>query len=279
MEQLPIVDTAPLFRPLLAELLSLLRGLSAEAWTQPTVAGAWQVRDVAAHLLDVDLRKIAVYRDGQFPPSDKPPVTEREVGDLVNALNAGGVAYGARLSPRLIVDLLAVTGEWVAGVVEALPLDGPAIFAVSWAGESRSENWMDTGREYTERWHHQMQIRDAVGAPPLLLEPRWMTPLIEFSIRTLPHRYSKVAAVPGAVLTLEVTGPTAGRWSLVRGPGGWDLRRGGPDHPDARVTIAADDAWRLFYNALPADRVEARVRIEGDRALGEPLLHARSVVL
>ena len=279
MEPLPALDVAPLFRPLLAELLALLRGLPAAAWTRPTVAGAWRVRDVAAHLLDVKLRKVAVYRDAHFPPIDRPPVTEREVGDLVNRLNAGGVAYAARLSPRQIVDLLSIAGEWAAGVVESLPPHGPAIFAVSWAGEARSENWMDTGREYTEWWHHQMQIRDAVGAPPALLEPRWMTPLVEFSIRALPHRFAGVTAAAGTTLTLEITGPTTGRWSLVRGAAGWELRRGAPDHPDARVTMAADDVWRLFYNALPPDRVQARARIDGDRALAEPLLLARSVVL
>ena len=42
------IDTAPLFGPLHAELLALLRGLSADDWQRPTVAGRWLVRDVAA---------------------------------------------------------------------------------------------------------------------------------------------------------------------------------------------------------------------------------------
>src|SRR5262245_35913940 len=140
MEPLPVLDTAPLFRPLLAELVTLLRGLGADDWTRPTVAGAWRVRDVAAHLLDGDLRKVAVYRDGHFPPVDKPPVSAEDVSRLVNGLNSGGVAYAARLSPRQIVDLLEITGAWVAAVIEALPAHGRAIFSVSWAGEAESEN-------------------------------------------------------------------------------------------------------------------------------------------
>jgi hypothetical protein len=56
----------------------------------------------------------------------------------------------------------------LAAAVAALPPHAEAPFGVAWAGETRSANWLDTGREYTERWHHQMQIRDAVGAPPLL---------------------------------------------------------------------------------------------------------------
>jgi hypothetical protein len=77
------------------------------------------------------------------------------------------------------------------------------------AGEQQSENWMDTGRDYTEHWHHQMQIRDAVGRPRLL-EPRWFEPLLDLSVRALPHGYAAVAAADGATVTLHVTGETTG---------------------------------------------------------------------
>ena len=59
MEPLSPVYTADLFAPLGAELVSLLRGLGESDWTRPTLAGAWRVRDVAAHLLDGDLRKLS----------------------------------------------------------------------------------------------------------------------------------------------------------------------------------------------------------------------------
>ncbi len=53
------VDVVPLFLPLHEELVRLLSGLSAADWERPTVAGTWRVRDVAAHLLDTDLRRIS----------------------------------------------------------------------------------------------------------------------------------------------------------------------------------------------------------------------------
>jgi uncharacterized protein (TIGR03083 family) len=276
VEPLAPLYTAHLFRPLLAELLTLLRGLSPEDWQRQTVAPKWRVRDVAAHLLDGDLRKIAVYRDGHFPPVDKPPVTEAEVAALVNGLNAGGVQFGARLSPRLIIDLLGITGGWVADVIEALPPNERSIFSVSWAGESVSENWMDTGREYTERWHHQMQIRDAVGAPKILLQPQWMMPLLDVSVRALPYTYRSVDAASGTTVTLNVTGETAGSWTLIREGAGWQIASGAAVNPTASVELAADDAWRLLYNA-PVDR--SRIRVTGDSALAAPLIATRSVVL
>ena len=275
---LPPRDVAPLFRPLLDELLALLRALDPGDWMRPTVAGAWRVRDVAAHLLDGDLRKLSVHRDGHALPMDGPITSDRDLARFVNALNAGGIAYGARLSPRMLVELLATSGAAVAELVESLDPQAPALFAVSWAGERTSANWMDTGREYTERWHHQMQIRDAVGAPRLLA-PRWMEPLLDFSVRALPPAYDAVAAPDGATVALAVHGETAGAWSVVREASAWHVRRGRLDASDAVVHVAADDVWRLLYNALPPDAVRQRVRVEGSTALAAPLLRARSVIL
>jgi hypothetical protein len=42
-------------------------------------------------------------------------------------------------------------------------LGGP----VSWAGPEAAPVWFGVAREYTERRHHQQQIRDATGRPPL----------------------------------------------------------------------------------------------------------------
>jgi uncharacterized protein (TIGR03083 family) len=278
MTPLGPIDTSPLFKPLLGELLDVLRSLDASDWDRPTVAPAWRVRDVAAHLLDGDLRKIAVYRDGHFLPTDGPIESERDLTRFINTINASGVSYAARLSPRLITDLLEITGGWVAGLVETLPLHDRSIFAVSWAGESISENWMDTGREYTERWHHQMQIRDATGRPRLL-EPRWLMPLLDISVRALPRAYASIAAVPGTSVALDVYGETTAAWSLLRSDSGWSIMQGQPETPTTSVRVAADDVWRMFYNALSSDALLSRVELSGEVGLATPLLRARSVIV
>lgn len=269
-------STAHLFRPLLEELLALLRGLDIADWQRQTVAPGWRVRDVAAHLVDVDLRRLAAGRDGHFAPVDKPPSTEREITDLVNALNASGVHYGARLSPRLLIDLLDVVGRWVAGFMESLPPNGKAVFGVSWAGESESEHWMDIGREYTERWHHQMQIRDATSRPLSLLEPRWMLPLLDMSVRALPHAYRGIQAPAGTAMIIVVDGETSGAWTLVRRERDWQIISGAASSAQAVVRLSADNVWRMLYNA-PYDR--AAVRIDGDAALAAPLFKTRSVIV
>src|SRR4029453_19318037 len=62
------IDTRALFRPVSGSLVTLLRALPEESWARPTVAGAWLVRDVVAHLLDSTLRRLSFHRDGMTPP-------------------------------------------------------------------------------------------------------------------------------------------------------------------------------------------------------------------
>ena len=277
MEPLEPRYTADLFRPLLGELMTLLRSLEPEMWDRATVAGHWRVRDIVAHLLDGDLRRLAICRDGHQIATD-PIASDRDLARFINRLNAEGVAYGARLSRTLLIDLAEVTGEWVAEYFSTLPPHAQAMFSVSWAGEAVSENWMDIGRDYTERWHHQMQIRDAVGRSRLL-SPVWLDPLIELSIRALPPAYSAVAASDGSTVTLQVHGDTEGSWTLLREDGSWHLRRGQPHAPTTTVSVAADDVWRLFFNALSSEATAERVGVEGNRLLAAPLLGARSVIV
>jgi len=268
MEPLAPRNVAGLMAPLHEQLLSLLRGLDAEQWELPTVAGAWRVRDVAAHLLDTQLRKLSAHRD-----CHELATGETDVLRLINRLNATGVEFAQRLSTRVLTELLAVSGAAVAEFVVKLDPAAPARFGVAWAGEAQSQNWMDTGREYTEWWHHQMQIRDAVGAPPTLLEARWLEPLLDFSVRALPHAYRAVIAPDGTPLTIEVE-PFA--WTLARDSGAWRLYRGAAETPATRVRIPADVAWRMFYNA-PFDR--DAVSVDGDASLAAPLFGVRSVMV
>jgi uncharacterized protein (TIGR03083 family) len=272
------VDTAPLFAPLHAELLGLLRSLSARDWLRPTIAPRWRVRDVAAHLLDGDLRYIATYRDGHFLPLEAPIASAADLSRLVNGLNGSGVEYAARLSPRQLMELLGMSGQWVNELVTSLPLHGKAIWSVSWAGEDESENWMDVGRQYTERWHHQMQIRDAVGRP-LLLEPRWLDPLLDVCVQALPVAYRDTPAPVGTVIRLEVEAGRPRAFRLVRDAAGWSI--GDADNESAACTIrvSSDAAWRLLFNALDPAAAEAAVQVFGDAALARPLLSARAVIV
>jgi uncharacterized protein (TIGR03083 family) len=168
LEPLPITDTRALFRPVSSELVALLRRLPADAWQRPTIAGSWVVRDILAHLVDLTFRRLSFHRDGMPPPPPSRPITsEKDFIDFINGLNRDFVDATRRFSPRVLTDLFEKGSADLADFFEQLPLEAPALFPVSWAGEQTSEGWFDVGREFTELWHHQAQIHLAVGAPTL----------------------------------------------------------------------------------------------------------------
>jgi uncharacterized protein (TIGR03083 family) len=273
----PRVATAPLFAGLHAELLMLLRGLSRADWERPITATGWTVRDVAAHMLDGDIRRLSAHRDGHAPPPPAGEIaTEQGLVGYLDQLNATWVAAARRIGPPVLVDLLAVTGSQVAAFVAGLDPDGPALYPVSWAGEERSANWLDIGREFTERWHHQQQIREAVRAPGLVA-PEWLRPVLEISVRALPHTYREVAAPDGAAVTVGVDGAAGGTWTVLRGAKAWQLCAGAAEAPVARVRLGEDTAWRLFFGVPMAD-ARARLAIEGDGALGAVVLRAIAIM-
>ena len=273
------IDTRPLFRPVSSSLVALLRDLPAGDWDRPTIAGAWLVRDVVAHLLDSTLRRLAFHRDGMTPPPPSRPITsERDFVAFINVLNAQWVTAAKRLSPRLLTDLYARASGEVADWFEALPLDAPALFAVSWAGEDASAGWFDIGREFTELWHHQAHVRLAVDAPQLD-DPRFLAAVLDVAVRGLPHAFRDVPAGAGEAIALEIEGASGGRWTLAREATRWTLWRGEPDAPVARVRLSDDTAWRLLFNALPDRAAADAVHVEGRADLGRAFLRARSVIV
>ena len=274
-----IIDTRALFRPVSSALVSLLRELPPEQWQRPTIAGRWLVRDVVAHLLDTTLRRLSFHRDGVAPPPPgRPLASERDFVAFINELNGQWVAAARRFSPRVLTDLYAGAAGEAADFFEALPLDAPALFPVSWAGEEASAGWFDVGREFTELWHHQAQIRLAVDAAPLA-DPRHLAAVIDVAVRGLPHALRAVAANPGEAIALEIAGPSGGRWTLRREAERWMLWRGTIEAPVTRLRVTDDAAWQLLFNALPAAEAARAVQVEGRADLGDAFLRARSVVV
>ena len=277
MPPLPPVETAPLLAPLHQELIRLLRGLSPEDWERPATP-RWRVRDVAAHLLDGDVRRLSAGRDGVALRPDVPIQGYDDLVSWLNWLNAEWVAVARRMSPAVLVSLLEATGPQVTAFQGSLDADAPALYPVGWAGEEVSPNWMDVGREFTERWHHQQQVRDAVGRPGLTDGP-WMRPVLALSMRALPRAYAGVQSAEGRSVVFQVEGDGGGTWSLRRAGGAWSLHEGGADGAACTVRMDTDTAWRVLLHALPPDRARVRLGVDGDVALAQPFLNARAVMV
>jgi uncharacterized protein (TIGR03083 family) len=270
--------TGELFRPLTAELIALLRGLSKADWKAPTSAPGWSISDVCAHMLDGDLRRLSVARDDHALPAPDADLSDyTSLLAYLNQLNAEWVSAARRLSPRVITDLLETVGRDVADLMERSDPLGGALFPVAWAGETHSTMWLDIGREYTERWHHQDQIREAVGAGPLR-QPHWLRPVIEISLMALPHAYRNTTATDGTRVALEVRGDAGGNWYLEYS-GDWRLERGRPDHSNCTITVEDLALARLLLHRLASDESRRAIDVTGESGLASPILAARAVMV
>ena len=278
LQPLPRVDATRLVREVDEALIPLLRSLEPEDWDRPAV-GDWTVRDVAAHLLDGAVRRLSLDRDGHRPPA--PDRNLSDYGELVeylNELNAAWIAASQRLSPEVITDLLEQTCPQVADYFAGLDPDAGAAFPVSWAGEDSSRVWMDVAREYTERWHHQQQIRRAVGVPGLEDE-RYLRPLLETFIRAVPRAYASLEAPEGTHIVIGISDSDALGWTLQRQSGGWHLGpRGVGLEADASIEIPARVAWRLFTKAASCAEARSVATVTGDERLVEPFFTTLAVM-
>ena len=137
--------------------------------------------------------------------------------------------------------------------------------------------WMHIAREYTERWHHQQQIRETVGKP-VLTEPEWFAPVLATFAHGLPRSYLGVSASVGTVVRVEISGASGGTWEVSLTESGWMLGETELYSPAARVIIDEVDAWKLFTKSIERDEIKSKVVIEGDLQLGLKALETVSII-
>lgn len=272
------IPTVHLFPKLDQLLLEFLRSLSPADWEKQTIVPLWTIKDIAAHLLDGNLRTLSMSRDEYF--GEKPDPIE-SYGDLVaylNCLNADWVKAFKRVSPTVLIELLELTGSQYNTYLSTLNPYTPALFSVAWAGEENSQNWFHIAREYTEKWHHQQQMRLAMGQEETLYAPDLYFPHLDTSMRALPHHYRNVVAEPGTVIAFVVKGIPNAQWYLQRGENAWVLSKTLDQTPIASVSIDGAIAWRMFTKGIAKAVAANLVEIEGEQKLGAVVLDMLSVM-
>jgi hypothetical protein len=151
------------------------------------------------------------------------------------------------------------------------------MFPVSRAGEDQSANWFDTAREFTERWHHQQQIRLAVNKPGIMTR-EFYYPVLDCFLRALPHTYRKTQAQEGTLLQFHVSGECGGSWYLLRNGGAWRLIGSPAGEIISETTIPQEIAWRIFTKGISPGEAEAQVHVTGNAELGLHILKMVSIV-
>jgi uncharacterized protein (TIGR03083 family) len=268
--------TAHLFPKLDAMLLELLRSLTPEDWEKQTVSPKWKVKDVAAHLLDTALRGVSIGRDAYL--AEKPIInSSADLAVFINRLNQEGVTVYRRLSPAVLIALMEVAARLLAEFHASRDPGATAPIGVSWAGEEKSANWFDTAREFTERWHHQQQIRLAVNKPGIMTRELYY-PVLDCFLRALPFTFRNVSAKPGTFVQVNISGECGGSWYLYRIEQTWQLIEEPLGDRVSEIVIPQEIAWRIFTKGIDRDSALSQVKVVGDTALGLHILGMVSIV-
>ena len=115
----PVVDVREPLTRQRERLLALLDSLEPGQWAAATAVPRWSVKDIALHLVDVDLSWLARHRDHDQSGSLAPPSGHQE--------------FVGRLADR--------NQQWIDG---AQVLSPPLITAMlRWAGQSPRITWME----------------------------------------------------------------------------------------------------------------------------------------
>jgi uncharacterized protein (TIGR03083 family) len=265
----PAVDVRGPLTAQRRRLLSLLTSLSDAQWAAPTAAPQWSVKDIALHLLDVDLSWLAHDRDHDQAGIIPVPSGHEEFVRGLAQRNQRWVDGTRILSPRLITDLLRWSGEPLDAYLGTVDLARSS--SVYWAGEVPL--WFDLAREFTERWVHYQQIREAARPAECDDQQDEYLPLV---VRTFmwgfPHQY-QAPAPAGTTIALEIAG--IGAWMLTRTATRWTLDERQAAGPAATLRMTGEAAWRLLTGA----RYDAhQMQLSGEPALAEPLLRIRGII-
>ncbi len=272
IHHVPPIEVLHLFSVLDKRLIQLLHTLTDEDWQAQTIAAKWKVKDVAAHLLDGNLRGLSLLRDGYngVPPAGVD--TYKDLVGYLNQMNAVWTDAAKRLSPRVLTDLLEQTGQQYVDFLHTLDPWADARFSVAWAGEEVSKNWFHIAREYTEKWIHQQQIRNAVGREDAIMTKELFYPFIDTFMCALPQTYKYVDVPTGTSVEVEVLTEIGGTWHINKTDEGWVLRKNTRLEANAKIAIRPDTAWKLFSKGIAPEQALDEVTISGDEELARTAL-------
>jgi hypothetical protein len=271
------IETLHLFPTLDRKLIELLNSLTAKEWNSQTVAKLWKVKDVASHLLDGNLRALSTSRDNHFGEKPENINSYQDLVGFLNHMNMSWTSATKRLSPKVITNLLEITSkEYTEHLKTLKPFDN-AIFSVAWAGQEISPNWFHIAREYTEKFLHQQQIRDAVGKQGIMTKELFY-PFVDTFMFAFPHTFRNISVENGTVVSIEVSTDIGGIWSIVKTDKGWNLDKSKNLNTHARVTIDPDTMWKLFSKSWKPEQIAEKVIVSGDITLAKQALNIVAVM-
>lgn len=273
------IETLHLFEDLNQELIYFLADLTPAEWLTASPVSGRTVKDLASHIIDGSMRRISMQRDHHFDSEGTNPKNLDELIQHIQAINQQWIVATRRLSPRILIDMLKKYEQEVYQLYCMLKMEDDAIFSVAWAHQDVSPNWFDVARDYTEKWHHQMQMRMAVGKP-LLMSERFVLPVYETFLSALPaHLNNSAFAINNHLLQLEITGEIRLVIQLIANEGKWQTLEILRPDPETIIKIPASLGWMLFTNTdREKEKYINRIEVSGLAELASAVIKLTTVL-
>ena len=154
----PVFDVRSVLSREREDLLGFVGSLTDDEWFSATQVPGWTVKDLALHILDDDPGWLSRGRDQDG--SGRLDVDDSDFVEALNRKNQYWVAAANQLSRRVVLGLLEWAGHQMDAYYATQSLTSPG--RVSWASDDPVPNWFDLAQDLTERWVHQMQMREAI---------------------------------------------------------------------------------------------------------------------
>ena len=264
----PPIDVRGLLQSERAELIDLLLSLDCHEWLSDTRCGSWTVKDLALHLLDDDLGWLSRGRDKDTTSLIPMNGDYRAFVAALDHKNQTWLEASGGLSQRVVKDLLAWSSGEVGAYHQSMDLSGTT--TVVWAG-GQVPAWLGIGRDFTERWVHQKQIREALNRPGE--HDRYLPAVLSIFIWAFPYQL-RTPAETGTVINLDLGKPAC--WHLIRHHEDWELESGLAPSASATLATDMDVAWRLLTGAPYSD---SNLVTTGPPSLTDPLLAVRGIIV
>lgn len=86
-----------------------------------------------------------------------------------------------------------------------------------------------------------------------MTDPALLHPVLDAFALAPPHTLREVPAATGSVVTLDITEPAGGSWSVVHDDDGWVTTVEVPATSVATLQIDQNTGWRLFTRGISPD--------------------------
>jgi uncharacterized protein (TIGR03083 family) len=240
-----------------AEVLAVIKSLSPEEWEAPSGCEGWRTKDLVAHLA-CTFRAVA-------EPGSLPPGVE---GDLEATQEVGVAERKDWPADRVAAEyeelgskaIEALTGLQAPGIGDTvIPLEDAGQYPLHMVANALAFD------HYCHLRNDMLAPRGSVDRPAPPHDELRLGATMEWLLAGIPQMPGPaIADAVTAPLTLELTGPGGGSWTIKPGV---EVVEGAAGDAAATVTSSAQDF--VMWSTRRASWRESGVTIDGDKELAE----------